>query len=65
MAKVVRKSNFDHEDWRGNQYFVAQQVDRHQAQAIADLLNEREGPNSDDFYTVVPDDYVLPKDWEP
>lgn len=65
MAKVVRKSNFDYEDWRGNQYFVAQRVTDRQAQAIADALNELEGDHSDDFYETVADDYVLPPDWEP
>ncbi len=63
--KVVRKSNFDREDWRGNQYFVAQRVSAGSAQLIADLLNKVGGPHSEDFYVAVSDDYVLPPDWEP
>lgn len=65
MAKVIRKSNFDYDDHRGNQYIVAQRVTGRQAQAIADALNELEGEHSDDFYETVADDYVLPPDWEP
>jgi hypothetical protein len=26
MSKIIRKSNFDHEDHRGDQYFVAQRL---------------------------------------
>lgn len=63
--KIIRKSNFDHENWRGNQWFVAQRLSERQAEIVADALNDREHPNSDDFYDVVADDYVLPKDWEP
>lgn len=63
--KVVRKSNFDYEDHRGDQYFVAQRICERDARAIADLLNERAGKHSDNFYDVVADDYVLPPDWQP
>lgn len=63
--KVVRKSNFDHEDWRGDQHFVAQRLCERDATAVADLLNFRAGPNSDDYYVVVADGYIPPPDWAP
>lgn len=63
--KVVRKSNFNHEDHRGDQYFVAQRLTSEQAILIADVLNALEHTNSDNFYDVVPDDYVLPLEWQP
>lgn len=63
--KVVRKSNWNHEDYRADQYFVAQHLCKQDAQAVADLLNERGGPYDDNYYDVVEDSYVLPKDWEP
>lgn len=64
--KVVRKSNFNHEDHRGDQYFVAQKIGLRQAEAVAKALNDLEDHRySDDFYEVVLDDYVLPPDWEP
>jgi hypothetical protein len=63
--KIIRRSNYNHEDHRGNQHFVAQRLVVRDAQKVADLLNELAGPRSDDFYCVVADDYVLPPDWEP
>lgn len=63
--RVIRVSNFNHEDYRGDQYFVAQNVSEYQAEAIAEALNSLENEHSDDFFRVVPDDYVLPPDWEP
>jgi hypothetical protein len=65
MAKVIRKSNFDHEDSRGDQYFVAQQLNDRQAKAVEEALNALEHEHSDDYYRAVPNDYVLPPDWEP
>ncbi len=65
FMKVIRKSNFNHEDHRGNQYFVAQHIGERGAKAVADLLNELSGPNNDDYYVAVADNYVLPPDFEP
>lgn len=63
--RVIRKSNFDHEDHRSDQYFVAQRLSDGQAEAVARVLNEMEHRSSDDFYEVVADDYVLPPEWRP
>ena len=63
--KIIRKSNFDHEDHRGDQHFVAQRLSKRQADAVVTALNDLEHENSDDFYKVVDDDYVLPPDWAP
>lgn len=63
--KIIRKSNYDHEDWRGDQYFVAQRLCTKDAEAVAELLNQLAGEHSDNFFVVVPDDYVLPPDWAP
>lgn len=65
MSKIVRKSNYDHEDHRGNQYFIAQRISQRQAEAVVEVLNKLEHPGSDDFYVVVDNDYLLPPDWEP
>lgn len=62
---IIRKSNFDHEDWRGDEYFVAKDLIDYFAKRVSELLNEAEGPNSNDYFKVVPDDYVLPPKWEP
>lgn len=64
MSKIIRRSNFDHEDHRGDQYFVAQRLSLPQAEAVANLLNDQDR-HSDDFYVVVADDYVLPPSWKP
>lgn len=63
--KVIRISNFDYEDWRGNQWIVAQRLSKEQASTVADALNSLEHADSDDFYKEVDNDYVLPEDWEP
>lgn len=63
--KIIRKSNFDHEDHRGDQWFVAQRLTKQQADLVAETLNNLEHQNSDDYYKVVPDDYVLPPEWQP
>lgn len=64
-VKVVRKSNFNHEGHRGDQFFVAQRMTPTQAKHVADALNGLEHEHSDDFYVAVDDDYVLPPDWAP
>lgn len=63
--KIIRKSNFDHDDHRGDQHFVAQRLSKQQANAVAETLNNLEHQSSDDYYKVVPDDYVLPPEWRP
>jgi hypothetical protein len=63
--KVVRCSNFDYEDRRGNQWFVAQQLTRQQAELVASALNADSGDYGPDYYLAVPDDYTLPPDWQP
>jgi hypothetical protein len=63
--KIIRKSNFDHEDHRGDQHFVAQRLSKRQADCVVAVLNALEHENSDDFYAVVGDDYVLPPEFQP
>lgn len=63
--KIIRKSNFDHEDHRGDQHFVAQRLSKQQADLVVETLNNLEHESSDDFYKVVGDDYVLPPEWQP
>lgn len=63
--RVVRKSNYDHEDWRGDQYFITYALAERRATAVAKTLNDLEEPQSDDIFVVVPDDYVLPPHWQP
>lgn len=63
--KIVRKSNFDHEDYRGNQWFVAQRLSAREAARVASVLNDLNGQHGDDFFEVVSDDYILPPDWTP
>jgi hypothetical protein len=63
--RIIRKSNFDHEDHRGGQYFVAQRLSAHQAEAVVKALNDLEHESSDDYYEVVSEDYVLPPEWQP
>lgn len=38
--KIIRKSNFNHEDHRGDQYFVAQRLGERAAGRVGDLFNE-------------------------
>ena len=63
--KVIRVSNFDYEDERGNQRVIATGLEPEVAEVVANRLNGVQGENSDDFYVTRPDDYVLPPDWEP
>lgn len=74
--KIVRRSNYGYEDSRGDQYFVEVEqctaaagethaLSKLEAEAIANCLNELSGSHSDDFFAVVEDDYVLPKEGEP
>lgn len=64
--KIIRKSNFNHEDYRGNQYPVAELIrSSYLATVMCDALNAHGGPYSEDFYEVVSQSHVLPPDWEP
>ena len=64
--KVIRKSNYDHDDWRGNEVFAtAYSFSKETAEAICNLMNEDQYRNHEDWFAVVPGDYVLPKEWEP
>ncbi len=63
--KVLRVSNFDHEDYRGNQWFVAQRLSKRQAEAVTRVLNEMEGEEGENFFLVVTDDHKPREDWEP
>lgn len=63
---IVRKSNFNHEDWRGDQYFVAQGIPtKVQADIMAEALNDNEHEHSDDWFVVVDSRYTMPPKWEP
>ena len=55
--KVVRADNFDL--GRFPESLVAEGLERVAAHALADALNARTGKNSQFFYKVVDDDYVL------
>lgn len=62
--KIIRKSNYDHEDWRGDQYVVADNIQRErQAKIMCEALNEH--GYDEDYFMVVPDDYVLTPKWKP
>lgn len=64
--KIIRKSNYDHEDYRGDQFVVAEKLKSDfYAKLICKLLNEHSGEHSEDFFEVVPDDHILQPDWEP
>jgi len=65
--KVVRTSNFDREDSRGDQYVVpgTEGMGYENAGSLAVWLNERAGSRSEDFFVPKPDEYVLPPHWEP
>jgi hypothetical protein len=65
LFRVVRISNYDHEDWRGNQWFVTVPLTSGWAESITKALNAAEHDHSDNYFRVVPDSYVLPPDWEP
>lgn len=64
--KIVRVSNFDYDDHRGDQYVVAEGIaNKHHASVMCEALNEANGSRGPDWFQVVPDDYVLPPKWEP
>jgi hypothetical protein len=63
---IIRKSNFDHEDWRGDQWFAARGIpSERMALIMCAVLNQDEGEHSEDYFEVVDGNYVLPAPWEP
>ncbi len=63
--KIVRRSNFGHEDYRGDERIVAENIKHeHEAKTMRDALQGIDGRN-EDFFVIVPDDYVLPPEWQP
>jgi len=67
FCKIIRKSNFDYEDWRGDIVFVtpSHSFSEATANAICDMMNDDPRRADDDYFKVVPYDYVLPPKWEP
>ncbi len=65
MFRVIRVSNYNHEDNRGDRWFVTVPLSEGWAESIANALNAAEHEHSDNFFKVVPDTYALPPDWEP
>jgi hypothetical protein len=64
--KIVRKSNYDYDDWRGDQKFVTDYVfSELVADTICAAMNVDQYRSRDDYFVVVPHDYVLPKPWSP
>ena len=64
--KIIRTDNYDREGPEGNQYVVAEGIKSEgNAKIMCDALNKHGGERSDAFFKVVPDDHVLPPDWEP
>ena len=58
--KVIRVSNYDHEDWRGDQYVVAGPgLSPEQAEVECELRCGDRRRSGEDWYRVVPDDYKL------
>jgi hypothetical protein len=64
--KVIRKSNYDHDDWRGDQVFATStSFSLDTAVAICNLMNEDKYRDDEDWFQVVQHDYVLPPKWTP
>jgi hypothetical protein len=58
--KVIRVSNYDHEDWRGDQVMVAGPgLSQEEAEAVCGRCCDDPGRSEEDWYRVVQDDYVL------
>lgn len=63
---IVRRSNYNHEDWRGDEFYVAQKIPmQSQADTMCAALNGALNPYSEDWFTVVDSNYLLPPKWEP
>jgi len=60
-VKIIRTSAYDHEDQRGNQYFVAggASLTQSEAEKLAQTLNSDPKRGEDDYYVVVEDNYKL------
>jgi hypothetical protein len=63
--RVVRRSNFDHEDERGNEHFVCESSSMGNAELVCCALNFTTPRRADNFYIVVGADYQLRPDWTP
>ena len=64
--KIIRISNYDHEDERGNQRVVASNITiGKEARIMAAALNAAVGIHSEDYFDVVDDDYALHPDYAP
>jgi len=55
--KIIKKDNFDRENV--SDVLVCENCPIGYATLIADLLNNRAGEDSPDYYKAVPDDYKL------
>lgn len=64
--KIIRRSNFDCEDHRGDERLVAAQIASEvEAAIMCAVLNTAEGEFGESCFHVKPDDYVLKPDWQP
>jgi hypothetical protein len=64
--RVIRKSNYDHDDWRGDELFATPYCfSQSTATTICDAMNNDQYRNNNDWFVVVRHDYVLPKPWGP
>ncbi len=68
--KIIRTSNFDHEDHRGNQWVAAENIPTSQlaelmVNGINNHLEKEFDCEQEDFFVVVDQAHVLRPDWEP
>lgn len=58
--KIIRVSNYDYEDHRGNQRVVAEGItDEREARVMAEALQHDPKRDGEDWFMVVPDDHKL------
>ena len=57
--KVIRTSNHDHEDSRGEEYVVHADLSAEEAEHLAAVMNEDPRRSREDFFRAVPDNHVL------
>jgi hypothetical protein len=58
--KVIRVSNYDHVDWRGDQVMVAgPNLSQEEAEAECEKLCDDPRRSNEDWYQVMPDAYNL------
>lgn len=55
--KIIAVDNFAREYIADT--LIAENVNEYMGKRIVDLLNDKENEHSQDFYRLVPDDYVL------